>query len=971
VDLTGRWIGKQLQLRVPFSNLLRLGYFVFLQFRPLVWRNTHPYVLVDRHEDITDPNDVDENPNCDRSVVLYGYVRGTHLKPNMKVHLIGVGDYSMADISVLPDPCPIPEKDKEHKTLNKKESLLFAPLSNVGAVSFDKDAVYIDIGQANYTKKENLAISDQRSRKERGEENSDDDSDDDADEEDDEPEYDSDAPAGMLKSLQDVRMGVDEKLEKSSLRIFKGSKAVEAGSDSSSDDDSDDGQSPEREDDGNDRPVETKPYQRRLMPEGDAPDGDHSDDSEEDDGDDINDDDSQSSEESIDEDESEDESGEDEEHGLKVQSPPDSAAGSHWKADIAERAKRSFLDRESGMLDLQELIYGKKKEGTVVTEEEQQDDESEASDDDEFFKLKKAGKRTSDTKKGSQAKDTLASLALGEDDSSRLVTDAGGDAAFDVNPWLEEGEECLLESLRDKFVTGNWDKNNSEEAETPGEFEDLETGEKFGEMEVQGDSEDDEGITDDMTDEERRAYHAKKKASKNGKFGQEKDGEEKEDGEGEENEESYEAEYIDGLKREKEGRLARNQEEFGEEGERSRIRHEGFRQGKYCRIKIDGVPANFISSFDPMMPLVMGGLTSQETNLGLIRCRMKKHRWHRKILKCNDPLIFSVGWRRFQSCPVFSTEDDNGRHRYLKYTPDHMHCTATFYGPQAPPNTGFLAIQKMSGNVAGFRIAATGVVLELDASFPVVKKLKLVGTPTKIYKNTAFITGMFNSDLEVSRFESAAIKTVSGIRGQIKKALREGQPGSFRATFEDKILLSDIAFCRTWMPVDIKKYYNPVTNHLSRDGIAGWRGVKPRAQLQLETNTPHEVKPDSIYKPIERPERNFKKLKVPKRLEESLPFASKPKNETKVKNKGYLSKRAVVMEADEKKKVTFMQALNTIRKEKIGKRRAKNTERKAHKAKEVAKKDEAIAAARKINKKRQYRAEGKTEKFREAKKTKR
>jgi hypothetical protein len=98
-----------------FFGACRLGYFVFLQYRPLVWRNTHPYVLVDRHEDITDPNEVDENPDCDRSIVVYGYVRGTHLKPAMKVHLIGVGDYEMADVSVLPDPCPIPEKDKEHK----------------------------------------------------------------------------------------------------------------------------------------------------------------------------------------------------------------------------------------------------------------------------------------------------------------------------------------------------------------------------------------------------------------------------------------------------------------------------------------------------------------------------------------------------------------------------------------------------------------------------------------------------------------------------------------------------------------------------------------------------------------------------------------------------------------------------------------------------------------------------------------
>lgn len=121
-------------------------------------------------------------------------------------------------------------------------------------------------------------------------------------------------------------------------------------------------------------------------------------------------------------------------------------------------------------------------------------------------------------------------------------------------------------------------------------------------------------------------------------------------------------------------------------------------------------------------------------------------------------------------------------------------------------------MQSMSSDVKKFRIAATGIVLELNKTFEVMKKLKLVGEPFKIFKNTAFIKGMFNSSLEVASYEGAQIRTVSGIRGQVKKALKEGQKGSFRATFEDKILMSDIVFCKTWYKMPLQKFYNPIVD---------------------------------------------------------------------------------------------------------------------------------------------------------------
>ena len=43
-----------------------------------------------------------------RITCRYGYVRGTYLKPQGKVHIPGLGDFFMRKVDHLKDPCPLP-----------------------------------------------------------------------------------------------------------------------------------------------------------------------------------------------------------------------------------------------------------------------------------------------------------------------------------------------------------------------------------------------------------------------------------------------------------------------------------------------------------------------------------------------------------------------------------------------------------------------------------------------------------------------------------------------------------------------------------------------------------------------------------------------------------------------------------------------------------------------------------------------
>ncbi|XP_006462356.1 hypothetical protein AGABI2DRAFT_223611 [Agaricus bisporus var. bisporus H97] len=836
-----------------------------MKFRPLVFRNSHPYVLVDRLEDLTPREQVRTSKGkCDRTVTLYGYVRGTNLRMGTKVHIPGVGDLDMTSVQPLGDPCPLPddESEKRRKLSEKKKLLIHAPMSDVGGVIYDKDAVWINV-PGSFSKG-----NDQVPQGE-GEQ--------------------------MVMDLQDMAGTLEDAVSKSQIRLFGTSSNplsmtnLNEGRNQDGDDEEDEdgeedenGEEDEDEDDSEgdgavdldhlpngaentgrqshrvvQRTLPSSSRQSRTGVEYAESDSDLGENDDEDgqvhfavDDEDV---DIPSDEDAMDEDEDD---------------------APRWKANLTKHAELLASSQKNKRKDWIKLIYS-----SDLTPEEVLHGKKAGGDDeevDDFFTIKHKS-----------------------DMNQMEVLDMGKEPIDDAELEKWEDEE-LLESIRGLFITGD-------DTGAKGDNDEEWVG-----VEDDG-GEEESGDRSNAEAKDAKALQAKKEALKR-KFDEQYD-----------DPESAKVDFYDAAKDEIARQLALNRAEFEGVDLEARALVEGFRPGIYVRIELSNVPCELVEHFDPHYPIIVGGLLAAEERFGYVQVRVKRHRWFVRTLKTNDPLIFSLGWRRFQTAPIYSLDDHSIRMRMLKYTPEHMHCYATFYGPVALPNTGFCAFNSLLGDAPGFRVSATGVVLDIDRSVKIVKKLKLTGVPYKIFKNTAFIKDMFNSALEVAKFEGANIKTVSGIRGQIKKALPKPE-GAFRATFEDKILASDLVFLRAWYSIEPRKFYNPVTSLLLSNKTT-WKGMRLTGQVRRDEGLKTPLSVNSTYKKVERAPRKFNPLRVPQKLQSALPYASKPKLMKKQRSQTYLQKRAVVMEPEEREAVALLQQMRALRKDKVVKRKEKKDEK--------------------------------------------
>ncbi|KAK1981087.1 AARP2CN domain-containing protein [Colletotrichum cereale] len=901
--------------------------------RPLIWRNSHPYTIIDSYRDITHPTKIEEDPKCDRSVVLSGYLRGTNFaSQGQRIHVPGLGDFTVANLEVLPDPCPTPAMEQAiakatgkttRRRLDEKEKKLHAPMSDRSGLKIDGDAIWItrekgftfdrDAEEGEMGEGEELIVGLQGERKLLGQ---------------------TEEGVQLFKGGEQIKQ-IPEEEEDTGRKTHRHARFADRDDDSEVEVDDEGFVSGEEDGESDVEEEFNEGKLGKMFRKNTEKDVDE---------DDLAFADSDSDLGSLSGLEDGDENDEDlDDSDLDSD---EEAAAMKWKENMAERAKKLHGKRRSYHTpDLARYMY----DDSLTPEEalqkwrgDDQDEEEniEAEEEDDFFQKSKQDKE-----------DKVEDRSIPQYDYEDLA-----------GKWSQAAN---VEALRKRFATaglrddgedgGDEDDefdgidDEDEDDEGDGVFEDLETGEQHG-----AEKSPEQEPTEEAFDDEREK-NAKRKEELKLRF-------EEEDREGFMNDKANarreggdqefgEDDWYEAQKAVIQKQLDINKAEFETLDERQRAAVEGYRAGKYAKIVLEGVPAEFVTKFNPRNPVILGGLSPTEDRFGFVQVRIKKHRWHKKILKTNDPLIFSLGWRRFQTMPIYSISDSRTRNRMLKYTPEHMHCFGTIYGPLIAPNTGFVCFQSFSSANPGFRIAATGTVLSVDESTEIVKKLKLTGTADKIHKNTAFIKGMFNTSLEIAKFEGASIKTVSGVRGQIKRALSKPE-GHFRATFEDKILYSDIVFLRAWYPIKPHRFYNPVTN------LIGWQAMRLTGEVRRAEGIETPLQKNSQYRKIERETRHFNPLRVPRALAAELPFKSQIVQTRKQKKDTYMQKRAVVLTKEEKTARNLLQQLSTIRNDKVAKRAAKKEEKRVEYRKKLADSEEKKEAREKKESKEFWRKNG-------------
>ncbi|KAI3934414.1 hypothetical protein MKW92_027508 [Papaver armeniacum] len=217
------------------------------------------------------------------------------------------------------------------------------------------------------------------------------------------------------------------------------------------------------------------------------------------------------------------------------------------------------------------------------------------------------------------------------------------------------------------------------------------------------------------------------------------------------------------------------------------MENKSFRTGTYLRLEVHDISFGMVANLYSCHPILVGGISPEEKDVGYMQARLKRHNWHMKLLKSADPVTMSAGWRRYWTKPIYGRQIDNARHQIRDFIPEHEHCLAMFWGPVAPPNTRITIVHRTK---EVFRVAAKAVLLDPKHHMKIMEEVEHEGEPHKIFDERIALIKFKPEDIDVAAFIGASIRTESGIWGKVNK--EEKRKGIVSCEFEKKIYKSDI-----------------------------------------------------------------------------------------------------------------------------------------------------------------------------------
>ncbi|ORX34364.1 putative ribosome biogenesis and assembly-related protein [Kockovaella imperatae] len=230
-------------------------------------------------------------------------------------------------------------------------------------------------------------------------------------------------------------------------------------------------------------------------------------------------------------------------------------------------------------------------------------------------------------------------------------------------------------------------------------------------------------------------------------------------------------------------------ENFGATSKRiEKEARQGVKPGTRVVLVIRNVPADVTR--DSPLPFIVHGLLQHEHKQTVSHLVVQRNTEYSEPVKAKDPLILSVGPRRYTIHPLFSQHVKGGGkgvnnvHKSEKFLRSGAAAVATFYGPVSFGKVPCLLL-KNEGEGKVPSLVAMGSTLPPDPRRIIAKRIILTGHPLKIHKKTATIRYMFFNRPDVEYFQSVELHTKFGRVGHITEPL--GTHGYFKAHFDGPI----------------------------------------------------------------------------------------------------------------------------------------------------------------------------------------